>query len=126
MVELTYLVTEMADPSGARRLPRGFTPALRLATTLGFAGGFLLAYQRSSMRFWGWQENVWHIHPFLANQAADNVMQEQEQKRDMEELSALAKAGKPLYGETDMPEYMQGVAHRNSIWSQLKFGTMPW
>ena len=50
--------TELADPSGARRLPRGITPALRLATTLGFAGGFLLAYQRSSMRFWGWHENV--------------------------------------------------------------------
>lgn len=48
----------MADPSGARRLPKGFTPALRLATTLGFVGGFLLAYQRSSMRFWGWKENV--------------------------------------------------------------------
>jgi len=44
----------------------------------------------------------------------------------MAELSALAKAGKPLYGESDLPEYMQGVAHRNSVWSQLKFGTLPW
>jgi hypothetical protein len=44
----------------------------------------------------------------------------------MEELSALAKAGKPLYGETDLPEYIQGVSHRNSVWSQLKFGTLPW
>merc|ERR1711990_398952 len=99
---------ELADPSGGHRLPKGMTPALRLATTLGFAGGFLLAYQRSSMRFWGWHEN------------------EAEQKRDMEELSALAKEGKPIYGSTDMPEYMQGVAHRNSVWSQLKFATLPW
>lgn len=60
------------------------------------------------MRMWGWKEN------------------ELEQKRDMEELTALAKAGKPLYGGTDLPEYMQGVAHRNSLWSQLKFGVMPW
>jgi hypothetical protein len=34
------------------------TPALRLATFLGVAGGFLLAYQRSTKRFWGWSENV--------------------------------------------------------------------
>ena len=49
-----------------------------------------------------------------------------EEKRDFEELSKLAKEGKPLYGVTTQPEYMQGVAHRNSVWSQLKFGTLPW
>lgn len=57
---------------------------------------------------WGWTENA------------------AEQKRDLKELSALAKAGKPLYGTTDLPEYVQGVAHRNSLWSQLKFGVLPW
>merc|ERR1711939_587039 len=58
---------EMADPT---RLPRrGLTPALRLCTVLGFAGGFLLAYQRSSFRFWGWTENSL------------------EQKKDYDELS---------------------------------------
>lgn len=41
-------------------------------------------------------------------------------ERDQRELSALAKAGKPLYGETDLPEYVQGVAHRNSLWSQVR------
>ncbi|GAA5921235.1 hypothetical protein JCM6882_005820, partial [Rhodosporidiobolus microsporus] len=59
-------------------------------------------------RLWGWRENAL------------------EQSRDKEELSALAAQGKPLYGETDLPEYIQGVAHRNSMWSQLKFGVLPW
>lgn len=60
------------------------------------------------VRFLGWTENA------------------AEAKRDLKELSALAKAGKPLYGETDLPEYVQGVSHRNSQWSQLKFGVLPW
>ena len=60
------------------------------------------------VRLWGWKENTI------------------EQARDLQELTALAKAGKPLYGETDLPPYVQGVAHRNSLWSQLKFGVLPW
>ncbi|KAI9598131.1 NADH-ubiquinone oxidoreductase complex I, 21 kDa subunit-domain-containing protein [Syncephalis fuscata] len=38
-------------------MPRGMAPALRVAGVLGALGGFLLAYQRSSLRFWGWTEN---------------------------------------------------------------------
>lgn len=97
---------QLADP--ARLTKAGLRPTLKLATWLGFCGGFLLAYQSTSLRLWGWKEN------------------EVEQARDLEELSALAKAGKPLYGETDLPPYVQGVAHRNSLWSQLKFGVLPW
>lgn len=38
----------MADPS---KLPKaGLRPTLKLATWLGFAGGFLLAYQTSSRK----------------------------------------------------------------------------
>ncbi|KAM0747007.1 hypothetical protein T439DRAFT_318262 [Meredithblackwellia eburnea MCA 4105] len=97
---------QLADPA---KLPKaGLTPTLRLATFLGFAGGFLLAYQSSSLRFLGWKENV------------------AEQSKDLEELSARVKAGKPVYGETDLPEYVQGVAHNNSQWSLLKFGVLPW
>lgn len=50
----------------------------------------------------------------------------QEQERDFEELSALAKAGKPLYGESELTPYLQGVASRNSTYSQFKLQTMPW
>ncbi|GAA5848873.1 hypothetical protein JCM8547_006373 [Rhodosporidiobolus lusitaniae] len=97
---------ELADPTKLGRA--GLRPTLKLATWLGFCGGFLLAYQNSSLRLWGWRENAL------------------EQARDKAELSALASQGKPLYGESDLPEYIQGVAHRNSMWSQLKFGVLPW
>lgn len=53
------------------------------------------------VRLWGWTENSLEV------------------KKDLKELTALASAGKPLYGETDLPEYTQGVAHRNSMWSQV-------
>lgn len=62
----------------------------------------------AKVRLWGWKENGVEV------------------AKDLKDLSALAKAGKPLYGSTDLPEYVQGVSHRNSMWSQLKFGTLPW
>jgi len=52
--------------------------------------------------------------------------QAREQKKDMEELSAIAKRGEPVYGKSDLPEFVQGTAFRNSVWSQLKFQTLPW
>ncbi len=43
---------------------------------------------------------------------------------------AAAQAGEgPVpagLGESDLSPYMQGVAHRNSAYSQLKFSTLPW
>lgn len=66
----------------------------------GGADFCLTGWVRCAVRLWGWKEN--------GIEAA----------RDQEELSALAKAGKPLYGESDLPEYVQGVAHRNSLWSK--------
>lgn len=44
----------------------------------------------------------------------------------MEDLSAVAKQGKPVYGETELPDFMQDVAFRNSVFSQLKFSSLPW
>ncbi|EKM81822.1 NUXM, NADH-ubiquinone oxidoreductase 21 kDa subunit [Agaricus bisporus var. burnettii JB137-S8] len=93
---------EMADPTKARlRTP------LRLGGLLGFIGGFMMAYQRSSTRFWGWSEN------------------KREYDRDLEELSERARKGKPLYGESHQPGWVQGAAFRNSQWSQLKFSAFP-
>ncbi|KAG8861483.1 hypothetical protein FRB96_002932 [Tulasnella sp. 330] len=94
---------ERIDPS------RGpMRPALKLAGLLGFVGGFLLAYQRSTFRFWGWTENG------------------REQAKDLAELTQRAREGKPLYGQSDLEPYLQGVAHRNSAFSQLKLSSMPW
>ena len=39
---------------------------------------------------------------------------------DYAELSQRAKEGKPLYGESDQPLWVQGAAHNNSVFSQLK------
>lgn len=49
-----------------------------------------------------------------------------EAKKDHAELSARVKAGQPIYGETDLTDYVQSVAARNSTWSQLKLSVMPW
>ncbi|GAA93540.1 uncharacterized protein L969DRAFT_95811 [Mixia osmundae IAM 14324] len=102
---LQYL-KQTQSPLGA--MPKHMGTALKIGGFLGFVGGFLLAYQRSTFRFWGWTENA------------------QEVDRDYKELSARAKAGLPLYGESSQPDYIQGVAFRNSQWSQLKFQAIPW
>ncbi|CAK5273802.1 unnamed protein product, partial [Mycena citricolor] len=74
---------------------------------LGFCAGFMIAYSRSSKRFWGWSENSI------------------EEKRDLQELSQRAQEGIPLYGETNQPQWIQAAAHRNSQFSQLKFSLFP-
>ncbi|KAN0121294.1 NADH-ubiquinone oxidoreductase complex I, 21 kDa subunit domain containing protein [Russula decolorans] len=93
---------EMADPTKGR-----LRPALRFGGVFGFIGGFLLAYQRSSFRFWGWSEN------------------KREEERDFAELSQLAREGKPLYGESHQPQWVQNAAYSNSAYSQLKFSVFP-
>ncbi|CAL1714771.1 unnamed protein product [Somion occarium] len=93
---------DMADPSRVKiRTP------LRLGGLLGFIGGFLLAYQRSSLRFWGWTEN------------------KREDERDRKEMSERVQKGLPVYGSSDQPEWVQGAAFRNSVFSQLKFHLFP-
>ena len=39
---------------------------------------------------------------------------------DLEELTQRAREGKPLYGESHQPLWVQGAAHNNSAFSQLK------
>ena len=55
------------------------------------------------VRFWGWSEN------------------KREEERDFVELSQLAREGKPLYGESHQPLWVQSAAYSNSAFSQLKF-----
>ncbi|OCF35775.1 hypothetical protein I317_05182 [Kwoniella heveanensis CBS 569] len=97
---------EKADPT--RSTKASLRSALRLTGWLGFCAGFMLAYQRSTARFWGWRENAAEV------------------SKDQAELSARARAGQPLYGETELSPYLQGVAARNSTWSQLKLHAFPW
>ncbi|CAG8471388.1 7501_t:CDS:2 [Ambispora leptoticha] len=81
---------------------------LKIATLLGAMGGFLLAYQRSSLRFWGWTEN------------------EREYDLDMKEMKQRLKEGKSLYGESDLDLFNQASAARQSRYAALKFSWLPW
>jgi hypothetical protein len=62
----------------------------------------------SAVRFWGWSEN------------------DAELARSKKEDAAMVAAGMPVHGDTDLSDYQQGVAARNSTWSQLKFSAIPW
>ncbi|KAF8159597.1 NADH-ubiquinone oxidoreductase complex I, 21 kDa subunit-domain-containing protein [Crassisporium funariophilum] len=93
---------EMADPTKLR-----IKTHLKLGGLMGFTAGFLFAYQRSSLRFWGWSEN------------------QREEAKDLEELSQRARERQPLYGESHQPVWVQAAAARNSQWSQLKFSIFP-
>ncbi|KAG5338902.1 hypothetical protein C0989_005628 [Termitomyces sp. Mn162] len=92
----------MADP-----VKVSLRSTLRLGGFLGFVGGFLLSYQRSSARFWGWSENI------------------REEEMDRIELTQRASEGKSLYGDSPQPHWVQAAAARNSQFSQLKFAAFP-
>ncbi len=95
---------EMFDPT---RPKRGLGSALRLSTFLGLCGGFLFAYQRTSFRFWVGRRTNWNSRPTRLRSMPDQ-----------------ASWNRP--SKSDLTPYMQGVAHRNSAFSQLKFSTLPW
>ncbi|GJJ74210.1 hypothetical protein EMPS_06568 [Entomortierella parvispora] len=88
--------------------PKGINVALGIATAFGFMGGFLYSYQKSSLRFWGWEEN--------ARELAKNRV----------EMDARIAAGLEPYGKPTMDEGAQGVAARNSKYAALKFSAIPW
>ena len=49
-----------------------------------------------------------------------------EQEMDMREMVEKAKRGEPLYGESQLSDYMQGVAARNSRYSGVFLHMLPW
>ena len=59
------------------------------------------------MRFWGWTENAREI------------------EMDMREMVDKVKRKEPLYGESSLSPYLQGVAARNSRYSQIFFHAIP-
>ncbi|KAG5438011.1 hypothetical protein PCANB_000358 [Pneumocystis canis] len=86
----------------------GSTPGVRLGCILGACGGFLLAYQRSSFRLWGWMENAREI------------------EIDRIEMQLKKEKNEPLYGKSQLPEDMQKIAAQNSKYSAIKFALFPW
>lgn len=61
-----------------------------------------------AVRFYGWTENT------------------REVERDMREMVDKVKKGEPLYGESGLTPYMQGVAARNSRFNAVWSGVFPW
>ncbi|KAK5075426.1 hypothetical protein LTS08_001507 [Lithohypha guttulata] len=102
---LFMLTTERFAPSFAGK--GAFGPPFRLSIAVGVTAGLGLVYQRSCLRFYGWMEN------------------EREQGMDMREMVDKVKKGEPLYGESQLSPYMQGVAARNSRFSALMFHIVP-
>ncbi|CAG8974546.1 hypothetical protein HYALB_00005818 [Hymenoscyphus albidus] len=100
------LVMEKVSPSLVGR--GGFAPIMRLTGVIGASAGFLLMYQRSILRFYGWTEN------------------KREVDMDMREMVSKVKAGEPLYGTSSLTPYMQGVASRNSRYTGIFLHVIPW
>jgi len=71
----------------------------------GGCGGLTAVF---TVRFWGWTEN------------------EREVEMDMREMVQKVKNKEPLYGVSILDAHMQGVAARNSRYSQTFFHVMPW
>lgn len=45
---------------------------------------------------------------------------------DMKEMVGKVKKGEPLYGTSQLSPYLQGVAARNSRYSELFIHVLPW
>ncbi|KAK4570239.1 hypothetical protein LTR86_002319 [Recurvomyces mirabilis] len=100
------LLMERISPSEVGR--GGFSSIMRLSTGLGLVSGFYLLFSRSQNRLYGFSENRREI------------------EMDMREMTDRVKKGQPLYGESTMTEYMQGVASRQSRYSGVFLHVMPW
>ncbi|RDL41610.1 putative NADH-ubiquinone oxidoreductase 21 kDa subunit [Venustampulla echinocandica] len=103
---IAMLVMEKIQPSMVGK--GGFAPIMRLTGVIGLSAGFLMFYQRSCLRFYGWTEN------------------KREVDMDMREMVDKVKKGEPLYGASTLTPYMQGVASRNSRYSAVFLHIIPW
>jgi len=101
-----YLLMDKLSPTNASKA--ALAGNLRLVGALGITAGFFRLYTCSSLRFWGWTEN------------------EREQEMDMREMVDKVKNKQPLYGASSLEPYMQGVAARNSRYSQVFLHAIPW
>lgn len=97
---------ERISPSHVSK--ESFRSVMRLSYTIGAGAGFLLFYSRSINRFYGIEEN------------------KREVEMDMREMVDKVKKGEPLYGQSSLTPYMQGVAARNSRYSGVFLHLLPW
>ncbi|ODV84599.1 hypothetical protein CANARDRAFT_29124 [[Candida] arabinofermentans NRRL YB-2248] len=102
-----YLM-ELYEPAIGRKFTKPPPMILRGAGLIGFIGGFLMAYNKSTKRLWGWSEN------------------KREVEKDRYEVKKSLSLGLNPYGESSMNLYMQDVSSRNSKNSQLMLAFIPW
>ncbi|KAI9820338.1 MAG: hypothetical protein M1827_005960 [Pycnora praestabilis] len=100
------LLWEKVAPSYVGR--GGFAPIMRLTGVISVGAGFLMFFQRSTLRFYGFTENKREID------------------MDMKEMVNKVKKSEPLYGESSMSPYLQGVASRNSRYAGVWLHVLPW
>lgn len=109
----------------------GFAPVMRLATAIGLVGGLHILYQRScSMPVPGYTLMAPRLMFALLITSTDRFYGFTENSREVEmdnrEMVDKVKKGEPLYGASKLSAYLQGVAARNSRYSELFIHVIPW
>ncbi|KAI4723813.1 hypothetical protein E4T49_08456 [Aureobasidium sp. EXF-10728] len=134
---------ERVSPSGVSRSV--FASAMRLSGGIGICAGFFLCYSRSISasthpafflfvhKSLGHRTRTWEKLQKVANTASKNTDRfygftenRREIDMDMREMVDKVKRGEELYGKSQMTEYMQGVASRQSRYSGIWIHMMPW
>lgn len=104
-----FTVFERLDPVNGRTFTKPSPSVLRVTTLLGFVGGFLIAYNRSSQRFFGHTENA------------------REVAKDRYQVKKNLSQGLPAFGKKpSITPDLQEVAMRNSKNSQYGLFFFPW
>lgn len=120
---IAFWVMERVSPSHVGR--GGFSPVMRLATAVGLIGGLHVLYQRSC-RMWPSFSLVTIILTSFQGRFYGFTENSREVDMDMREMVNKVKKGEPLYGASKLSSYMQGVAARNSRYSELFIHVLPW
>ncbi|KAL1311293.1 hypothetical protein AAFC00_001477 [Neodothiora populina] len=106
LLPASMLLMERVSPTNVGK--GGFASAMRLSGGVGLAAAFFMTYSRSINRFYGFTEN------------------RREVDMDMREMVDKVKRGEPIYGTSELTEYMQGVASRQSRYAGTWIHVMPW
>jgi C-terminal of NADH-ubiquinone oxidoreductase 21 kDa subunit/NADH-ubiquinone oxidoreductase complex I, 21 kDa subunit len=121
---LLFAFMEKASPTYVGR--GAFTSVMRLNVAVGIMGGFFMMTSRSTSAS---QQNLGLDRTKRLMQEIDRFYGVTENARevemDMREMVDKVKAGKPLYGESQLTEYMQGVAARNSRYTGTMLHLIP-
>ncbi|GMM33243.1 hypothetical protein DASC09_005680 [Saccharomycopsis crataegensis] len=99
---------EKAEPVNGKSFKRPPASILRLGGLLGLVGGFFIAYNRSTQRFWGWSENSRELAKYKA------------------EIKSQLIKGEPAHGKSSLSPWLQDIANRNSQNSQVMLSVIPW